>query len=156
MGLNTYSEATSRKHYLEMPLLVRAGVTKRNMQAFVTAGPSVGYLLDWGGKSKILINGQPVEITEEMRAPAVGKIYNSFEGSLQFGGGIGFPLGTGTLLLEARCGVGFTHFVREHQILTSPWAAEGEPEALVAFTIPADEKSRTFIFTCGYAIPLTR
>ena len=150
IGIVSQSQTTRRNHYLEVPLLAKARLGKQAVQGFVQAGPSLGLFL--GSKTKLTIDGQPLTITPDMAAPRIGKANNSLELGLQVGGGVGIAMGPGTFLLEARYGVGLTNFVKKHQIGVYSYAMD----QTVFITIPADEKSRTFLLTCGYAIPLKK
>jgi hypothetical protein len=146
------SQSTRRNHYVEVPLLAKARFGSQAIQGFIQAGPSLGLFSGSTGKTRLTVDGKPVEITPEMKAQRIGKATHSLEVGLQAGGGIGLAIGPGTLLLEARYGTGLTNFVKKHQLGLDSFAFE-EP---VFITVPADQKSRTFSFTCGYAIPLKK
>jgi hypothetical protein len=154
LGLTMQSEATRRNDYLEVPLLAKARIGQRAVQGFVLAGPSAGLFLS--SKASLTINGQPVTFTPEMAAPRIGKAINSLEVGIQVGGGVGIAMGPGTFLLEARYGAGLTNFVRKHQIVLMGFGIEGQPDQPFFMTVPADEKSRTLLLTCGYTIPLKK
>jgi hypothetical protein len=150
LGVVIQSQVSRRNDYLEVPLLAKARFGKRAVQGFVQAGPSAGLFLR--SKATLTFNGQPFTATPETAAPRIGKATHSFELGLQAGAGVGLRLGPGTLLLEARYTAGLTNFVKKHQIGFYSSAMD----ETVFFTVPADEKSRALLLTCGYAIPLKK
>lgn len=150
IGFVSQSQTARRNHFLGVPLLAKARLGKQAVQGFIHAGPSVGLLL--GSKTKLTIDRQPIEITPGMAAPRIGKATNSLELGLQVGGGVGLTMGPGTFLLEARYGAGLINFVKKHQLGVDSFAMD----QTVFIPIPADEKSRTFLLTGGYAIPLKK
>ncbi len=150
IGASIHSEAIRRNDYLEVPLLAKARFGKRALQGFVQAGPSAGLFLS--SKASLTLNGQPLTVTPEMAVPRIGKATHTFEFGLQAGAGAGLRLGPGTLLMEARYAAGLTNFVKKHQIGLYSFVMD----ETFFVTVPADEKSRAFLLTCGYAIPLKK
>jgi|GEM_PF-1530768 len=146
-------QASRRSDYLEMPLLAKATLGKGRLRGFGNAGPSLGYLLGGNDAFAIVVDGQKVPITGSTGTDKSFGGVNRLEVSLQVGGGLGLKIGPGTLLAEARYGLGLTHFIKAHNAyvtVENPELGEGR----TYFKVPADQKSRSFTFTCGYAVPL--
>ncbi len=109
-------------NYVQLPLLVKINFGMENLPIYVNAGPSFGYLLN-----------DPVNLgTMTFNDP------NKLDIGLQFGGGVGFGLGPGSLMLDARYGFGLTDIRKEAGVADS-------------FN---KSKNNVFQFTLGYAIPL--
>lgn len=109
-------------NYVQLPLLVKVNFGEENLPIYVNAGPSFGYLLN-----------DPVNLgTMTFTNP------NKLDIGLQFGGGVGFGLGPGSLMLDARYGFGLTDIRNESGVADSM----------------NKSKNNVFQFTLGYAIPL--
>ncbi len=142
-----------RNDYLEMPLLAKATLGTGRLRAFGNAGPSLGYLLGSHDSYTALLDGQKITLADEIRTDKPAGRVNRLEVALQAGGGLSWAVGPGRLLLEARYALGLTHYIRAHQAYVTvepPDIGEGR----VYFNVPADQKSRSFALTCGYAVPL--
>jgi hypothetical protein len=143
-------------NYLEVPVLARYTLGIRKFKLYVNTGPSLAYAL----------NGQYEFITRFGVAPTIHsgksifgkrpptywgpdryyepKHYNRFDVGVQFGGGAGFALGPGTLLLDARYGMGLGNFYKGDKSDYDYPIYDQEPNI----------KTRVFALTLGYAIPL--
>ena len=153
IGAGLSWQANRRSDYLEMPLLAKATLGKGRLRVFGNAGPSLGYLLGSSDAFAIVVDGQKVPLTNNVRTDKPFGGFNQLEVALQAGGGLGWAVGPGTLLVEARYALGLTHYIRAHKayvMVETPDFGEGR----VYFQVPADQKSRSFAFTCGYAVPL--
>lgn len=84
-------------NYAELPVLGKATFDVAQFQGFVTAGPTFGYAM--GGKYKG--DGESTDIEWEDED-------NRFEMGASFGIGLGYKVGTGTLNLDIRYGLGIT------------------------------------------------
>ena len=110
-------------NYVQVPLLLKISFGEENLPIYVNAGPSFGYLLNtpMASFSNLTFNNP-----------------KKLDIGLQFGGGVGFGLGPGSLLLDARYGFGLTDL-------------RNESGAADSFN---KSKNNVFQFTLGYAIPL--
>jgi hypothetical protein len=152
-GGDFHWQASRRSHYLEMPLLAKATVGKGRLRGFGNAGPSLGYLLGSKNAFAMVVDGQKVPLTNNVHTDKPFSGVNRLEITLQAGGGLALAAGPGTLLVEARYALGLTHYIKAHRVYTVvdiPDLGEGR----AYFKVPADQKSRGFAFTCGYAVPL--
>lgn len=152
MSSTVVSKNRRRNDYLEVPILAKARFGKNSIRGFINAGPSVGFYLGSKSSTELVIDGQRIEITPN--GSVVGKATNWLEIGLQLGGGLELSAGPGALLLEARYGAGLTNFIKKHKIGFPGGGFDGQPAGTVYFGVPADQKSRTFLLSCGYAIPL--
>lgn len=146
-------QASRRSYYLEMPLLAKATLGKGRLRCFGNAGPSLGYLLGHRNAFAMMVDGQKVPLPGNVYTDKPFDGVNRLEIALQAGGGLALAAGPGTLLVEARYALGLTHYIRAHRayvMVNHPDLVEGR----AYFKVPADQKSRGFAFTCGYAVPL--
>jgi opacity protein-like surface antigen len=141
---------SNRMNFLEIPVLGKVSFGSETVKAYVNAGPSLGYALggrmtakDDGETESVKIRFGDQESTDEVYYMSTEE-FNRIDLGLQFGAGVGFQVGPGTLLLDARYGLGMSNFVK----------AQKETFGGVTISMPADGKSRTLAFTVGYAIPL--
>ena len=142
----TYSQKIS---YLEIPLLAKGNFTQGKFKAFILAGPSIAYGL--GGKyaysgsytssGTIYFKSAPANYTGN------DSYYNKNETNqidigLQFGGGVGYELGPGVIILDARYGMGFIDLYKKaYGNATNP-------------NFDNTSKYRVFALTIGYAIKI--
>lgn len=152
-GGDFHWQASRRSGYLEMPLLAKATLGKGRLRGFGNAGPSLGYLLGSKNAFALVVDGQKVPLAGNVRTDKPFGGVNRLEIALQAGGGLELGVGPGTLLVEARYGLGLTHYIRAHKAYVMADTPD-LGEVPVYFKVPADQKSRSFAFTCGYAIPL--
>jgi hypothetical protein len=144
-------------NFIEIPVLARASFGSETVKAYVNAGPSLGYGLN--GKSSFKFSGMGVTVsgTEKIRfaeEPDNGgeedvtyldpKEVNRVDLGLQFGAGVGFQAGPGSLVLDLRYGLGMSNFYKTQTVKNNN----------VTITTEGFGKSRTLAFTVGYAIPL--
>lgn len=141
---------SNRLNFFEIPVLGKVSFGSETVKAYVNAGPSLGYAL--GGRMTAKDDGETesvkVRFGDEKSTDEVYYLstddFNRIDLGLQFGAGVGFQVGPGTLLLDARYGLGMSNFVK----------AQKETFGGVTISTEADGKSRTLAFTLGYAIPL--
>lgn len=119
-------------NYAELPVLAKINFGGEAFRAYVNAGPSVAYALNGrttrsGGDPVDVSFGNGVDVT----------FNNRIDFGLQFGGGIGFKVGPGDILLDLRYGLGMTNLLNE------PVAGAD-----------MDAQNRVYALTLGYAIPL--
>jgi hypothetical protein len=141
-------------NYLEVPVLAKINFGTETIKLYVNAGPSFGYTL--GGSYESIIKSGALSLTtsgksffKEEPSNSTGddeyydpKYHNRFDIGLQFGGGVGLAVGPGTLLFDARYGMGLNYFYKGNTDNSSN--GDNDPNF----------KSRVFAFTLGYAIPL--
>ena len=127
-----YDDDTSGKlqlEYIEIPVLVHLPLTLGSSFApYVVAGPSFGFEVGCEFDNTIVSGDcDDVEVGEDDRS--------STDIGITAGGGLGFNVGPGALLLEGRYTWGMTD-----------WSSSET----------ASSKNRWALLTVGYAIPLTR
>jgi hypothetical protein len=145
---------TETFNYLEVPVLGKLNFGTGRVKAYVNAGPSVAYalsgrftqeisggLLAFSSESKYIFGEEPDNSIgdDTYRSP---KYYNRVDVGVQFGGGLGLAVGPGTVLLDARYGMGLTDFFK------------GNPDNGTESDDQSNLQNRVFAFTLGYAIPL--
>jgi hypothetical protein len=137
-----------------VPVLGKLTFGGKRVKAYVNAGPSVAYalngrftqeisggLLAFSSESKYVFGEEPDNSIgdDTYRSP---KYYNRVDVGVQFGGGLGLAVGPGTVLLDARYGMGLTDFFK------------GNPDNGTESDDQSNLQNRVFAFTLGYAIPL--
>jgi hypothetical protein len=146
MGRKFSEKSKTGMNHIEMPVLAKASFGSEAVKAYINAGPSVGFAL--GGHYSYQSTGM-------FNMESSGKIrfgegeddetlyldtedYNRIDVGMQFGGGVALKAGPGSLLLDARYGLGLSNFWK---------TPEGESSE--------DYKSRNRVFaiSVGYAIP---
>jgi hypothetical protein len=123
-------------NYLEIPVLAKISFGGDDFKAYVNAGPSIGFGL--GGKSKIEASGETEENDLTFGSDDDDSFSNRLDLGAQFGGGIGFKVGPGSLLLDLRYGLGLSNLNKAEDGMSS---AE------------AKSKNRVLAISLGYAIP---
>ncbi|KAA3439425.1 porin family protein [Rufibacter hautae] len=138
----SFMEQKKTLSYLEVPILVKATLQNGKWYGYLNAGPSVSYAI--AGKFETGDDKSEYNFSQS----------NRLEFSVQGGGGLGFTLGGGTLLLDARFSLGLTHLDKEY---TGPITINipGEEAWTPTIHLDADQKSRVLSFTVGYAFPLS-
>jgi hypothetical protein len=142
--------------YLQIPVLAKASYNKGNLKLYGLGGASFDY--GFGGIYSVSFDNTPGSGSTSGNYP-LGKVVgqsntestlyfptsslNRMDITLQFGGGIGYKVGPGAIIFDARCGIGLTNFVK-----SSPTTTSGTTVSDLT------SKSRTLSFTIGYAIPL--
>jgi hypothetical protein len=119
----TYSiegENELRSNYLELPVLGKATFNAGNIQYYFTAGPTLGYWLS--GKEILDYTERYVEATGTINHTADTEMNVEFdagekrlEAGASIGMGLGFSIGTGTLSVDARYGMGLTSLYDEDE-----------------------------------------
>lgn len=96
----------TRYNYLEVPVLAKFSFGTEELQGFVTAGPTAGYLVSGNAKLKMddLKMDEDLEFSDED---------NRFEMGASFGVGLGYKLGAGTVNFDVRYGLGLTNLNEE-------------------------------------------
>ena len=134
-------------NYLELPVLAKASFGSDAVKAYVNAGPSVGFAL--GGNVKTKFDGETEttkirfgEGEDEETVYLDTENYNRVDLGMQFGGGIALQAGPGSLILDARYGLGLSNFAKA-------------PETIPSGASKSDFKNqhRVFALSLGYAIP---
>lgn len=113
-------------NYFELPVLAKISFGGEAVKAYVNAGPSIAYALQ--GRSND---------TDISFGNSNATFNNRMDFGLQFGGGLGFGIGAGNLLLDLRYGMGLSNLLNQS-------VAGADSEA----------QNRTYALTLGYAIPL--
>ncbi|WP_181305679.1 porin family protein [Rufibacter sp. XAAS-G3-1] len=127
--------------YVEIPILVKATLTKGKWLGYGNAGPAIGYAV--AGKHT---SGNLEENTDFTHS-------NRLELSAQAGLGLGRAIGRGTLFLDARYSLGLTPLHKAHTTTINITLPEEEP-FVADIPLEADHKSRVLSFSVGYAFPL--
>ncbi len=122
-------EGETKLNYLEIPLLAKFNFAVDPVKLYLNAGPSLGFGIGGENKGNILGFGGSGDIDfgdgdDELKPVDVG---------LQVGGGVGYPLGQGTLLLDLRYGAGLSNLSNAEDFMF---------------------KNRTFTVAVGYAFSL--
>jgi hypothetical protein len=127
-------------NYLEIPVLAKISFGGDAFKAYVNAGPSLG--LGLGGKSsiKFAFGNQTEEEDEDVKfgSDDDADYDNRIELGAQFGGGIGYKIGPGALLLDIRYGLGLSNLYKADDDMSSD---------------EAKSKNRVIAISLGYAIP---
>ena len=99
--------------YLEVPLLMKASFGAGNLNFFVTAGPTFGYWLSGTEKATVRVRfTDGVDEFEESETSEDDIEFDDEDNRVEVGAsvglGIGYRVGTGTLNLDVRYGLGLT------------------------------------------------
>ncbi len=152
------TDARNQFNYLEVPVLGRFTLGTEKFKLYVNAGPSFAYGLD--GQHEVFANAGTLSFTHEGRNVfrkrpdfVAGddqyfdpRYFNRLDVGMQFGGGVGLSIGPGDLLLDARYGLGLSHFYKG-----------GNTDYQYPVTIIDPDpniKNRVLALTLGYAIAL--
>jgi hypothetical protein len=151
-GYKTEEDGESNKLYLnhlELPVLAKVSFGGESVKAYVNAGPSVGF--NMGGKLKYEFENESESIKlrfgDKENTDETWYIdkedYNRVDLGMQFGGGLALQAGPGSLILDARYGLGLSNFRKA-------------PETIPSGMSKSDFKNqnRVFALSLGYAIPL--
>jgi hypothetical protein len=141
------SDAKVHLNYLEIPLLAKVAFGSESVKAYLNAGPSLGYGLGGNVNVKTDIFGAPLELTfpvkfgEEPANPnEVGTYFdNRIDLGVQFGGGLAFKAGPGSLILDARYGYGLSNLSKD-----SSGSSSNDSKS----------QNRVIAVSLGYSIPL--
>ncbi len=124
---------SSKLNYLELPVLAKVSFGSEAIKGYVNAGPSLAMGLT--GNYKVEGGENAGETDIRFGDPSNdGRRYldNRFDFGLQFGGGASIGAGPGSVVVDARYGLGLSDLNDESK-----------------------SKNRAFAFTLGYAIPLS-
>jgi hypothetical protein len=132
-------------NYLEVPLLAKVAFGSESVKAYLNVGPSFGYGLGGNVNYKANIMGFPIEGTGKVKFGEKPEdaneedwyIENRIDLGLQFGGGLAFKAGPGSILLDARYGYGMSNLSKDS-------SGSGDNKS----------QNRTIAISLGYAIPL--
>jgi hypothetical protein len=132
-------------NYLEVPLLAKVAFGSQSVKAYLNVGPSFGYGLGGNVNYKANIMGFPIEGTGKIKFGETPEdaseedmyIENRIDLGLQFGGGLAFKAGPGSILLDARYGYGMSN-------LSNDDSNSGDNKS----------QNRVIAISLGYAIPL--
>lgn len=124
-------------NYIELPLLARVSFGSDKVKAYVNAGPSLGFAL--GGKFKGESDGLSFEEDITFGDGEDDAFSNSVDFGLQFGAGIGYAVGPGSIVLDLRYGLGLSN------LFETP---DNVDRSLLKST------NNVFAVSLGYAIPL--
>jgi hypothetical protein len=134
-GYTVTFDTDNHFNYLELPVLAKISFGSETIKGYVNAGPSIGYALSGKTKGTATIQGQSQNIDEKADLSAG----NRADFGLQFGGGIGFQAGPGSILLDLRYGYGLSNLEKE-----SSGSSSGDNKS----------QNRVIAVSVGYAIPL--
>jgi hypothetical protein len=151
-----YKTSYSRKiSYMEMPLLVKASYNIGKLKLHAIAGPSLAFALGGNykdqseylgkttsGSGTIYFKSWPAGYNGNNQYYTAAD-HNRVDIGLQFGGGVGYELGPGTIILDARYGIGLINFERKLN--------NGNPGSNPFNNV---SKFRALAITLGYSIPL--
>jgi outer membrane protein W len=128
-------DVTASFNYVELPILLRYQVPlKGKFKPFVFAGPCISYSLS----SELELSASILSVTLD-----IGSLSHVSDFGLVAGGGFGYEVGNGLLVLDARVYYGFTNV-----LLTGDFEINGS-----IHTIEEDDfKNYGFVFMLGYII----
>lgn len=96
---DTGDDLTRTLNYLEVPVLGKYNFNEGEVLFFLQGGPSFGFALS--GEDKLGNQSEDIDFEEDD--------VTRFDFGLQLGGGLGFPVGDGTLFFDARYLLGLTN-----------------------------------------------
>lgn len=136
-GIEANVKGKIRVNYFELPVLAKISFGGESVKGYVNAGPSLGYALSRKMKGTASVQGQSQDFDEKMDFDSEDD--NRLDLGLQFGGGVSFQAGPGSIVLDLRYGYGLSNMAK---------TPEGEDKS--------DYKSqnRAIAISVGYAIPL--
>ncbi len=105
------AEATTRFHYIDMPLILKYKLSEGSVQPYIKAGPTIGYALS-GTVTTRLNSFIDIKIAEIDLNPQ-GDLYNAFEIGGVVGAGLEFPTANGKFNIDASFSHGFTDVLDE-------------------------------------------
>ena len=118
------SRLRRRFNYVEVPILVKVSIGTDQIKGYFNAGPSLGF----GVSSKQRLTDDSYGKVTFGGDPGFAK---RIDVGLQFGGGVGFEAGPGSLILDLRYGVGLLNVYEDRSL-----------------------KNRALALSLGYALPL--
>lgn len=93
--------------YFEVPLMFKYSISNDNINPYIMAGPSIGFLLE--AKTEDSSSGVSVEtdIKDET---------SNIDFSLGFGAGVSVPMGNNSIFVEARYALGLANIVDDPEV----------------------------------------
>ncbi|MCD4846801.1 MAG: PorT family protein [Candidatus Aegiribacteria sp.] len=88
--------------YFEVPMMFKYSFSGDNINPYIMAGPSIGFLLE--AKTEVIVSGvsEETDIKDET---------SNIDFSLGFGAGVSLPMGTNSIFVDARYALGLTNIV---------------------------------------------
>lgn len=99
-------EGTFRFNYIDIPMLVRYDIPAPGFSPYLLAGPIFGFNVSSEFETEGLGRAETEDITDETSDTNFG---------LELGAGVGFNLGRGELVVDARYGLGVTNVNRDSE-----------------------------------------
>jgi hypothetical protein len=118
---------------LEMPVLLKIDLGAGATRPYLIAGPTIGFALS--SKFEFSALGNTIDIDIDHASTELG---------LAFGGGVSFPVGSGSFFVEGRYGLGLTDIVKDDVI---EFMGEQSP-------VEVDVKTRGVQLMAGMTFPL--
>jgi len=150
--------------YLEIPLLLKATYKSDKLRVFVNAGPSfscglgghyknsaAGITSNAGNTSGTIFFDYPPSNYNGSSLYFSNTNYDRWDLLFEAGGGVGYDIGPGTLLLDIRYGIGFVNFETKENMNTYYAFSTNSPTSA-----NNTSKYRISSFTIGYALPLVK
>jgi hypothetical protein len=141
------SNGTNKFNYLEIPVQGKFYLVKKRMNAYLSIGPSFGYLIN--AKSKGEVTTLDIELgtttdesfDEKIKSEDFNKAgINRVDISLSIGAGIGYKVGIGNLFFNVNYNHGFRDMIQDDSELG----------------VSIDQYNRGLTTTIGYLIPLSK
>jgi opacity protein-like surface antigen len=131
-------ELTLKFDYIKIPVLARLTIpTSGEISPYVFAGPTFAFKASCKFKGEVGGESEEVDCDEALEEEVgPGATAKSFDVGLAFGGGVGFPVGPGTLGVDARYNLGLSD--------------------IVDYEGGADVKNSVIQFAVSYLFPLGR
>jgi hypothetical protein len=140
-------EGTGKYNYLELPLQGKFYFLKNKMNAYISIGPSFGYLLDGKFKYKISVHDIEQDTTsynnfdEKVKSKDIkASGINRLDISIALGIGIDYKIGIGKIFININYLYGITDMVNDDKELSKG----------------INQYNRGLTTTLGYLIPLTK
>ena len=88
--------------YFEVPMMFKYSFGSDNVNPYIMAGPSIGFLLE--AKTEVIVSGvsEETDIKDET---------SNVDFSLGFGAGVSLPMGNNSIFVDARYALGLTNIV---------------------------------------------
>ena len=105
------AEATTRFHYIDMPMILKYKLSQGSVQPYIKAGPTFGYAVS--GTVTTRINSIIDIKVAEINLNPQGDLYNAFEIGGVIGAGIEIPTASGKFFVDASFSHGFSDVLDE-------------------------------------------
>jgi len=106
MGQSYEFEGAGKYTYLSIPIFAKVPFGQGTTRPYIILGPEIGILLSAKAWAKVSGVSADTDVKEHMK---------SFEFALNFGAGIGFPIGSMSAFVEGRYGLGLTNTWKESE-----------------------------------------